>query len=135
MGFVFSVDPGEKIIGPEIFANANVEGKAVLIHTGWDRHWRSDQYFENHPYITAAAAGLLQRAGAALVGIDSYNMDGTATGDRPAHTILLGADIPIVEHLCNLQDLPADSFRFNAVPVKVKKFGTFPVRAYAVANT
>lgn len=134
-GVVFSVDPGEKIIGPETFANANVEGKAVLIHTGWDRHWRSDQYFENHPYITAAAAGLLQRAGAALVGIDSYNMDGTATGDRPAHTILLGADIPIVEHLCNLQDLPADSFRFNAVPVKVKRFGTFPVRAYAVINT
>ncbi len=133
-GVVFRAEPDQKRIGPELFANANVVGKAVLIHTGWAQHWRTDQYFEDHPHITAAAAEFLRRSEAALVGIDSYNMDGTSTGDRPAHTILLGAEIPIVEHMCHLQELPDDGFRFNAVPVKVKKFGTFPVRAYAVIN-
>ncbi len=133
-GVVFRAEPGEKSIGPETFENLSVAGKAVLIHTGWDQHWRKDQYFEDHPHITAAAAELLRQSGAALVGIDSYNMDGTTTGDRPAHTILLGADIPIVEHMCQLQDLPDDGFKFNAVPVKVKRFGTFPVRAYAVID-
>lgn len=131
---VFRVDGEGPQIGPELFENADVSGKAVLIHTGWDRHWRSDQYFEGHPHLTEAAAAYLKAAGAALVGIDSYNIDGTATGDRPAHTILLGANIPIVEHMCRLQDVPDDGFTFNAVPVKVKKFGTFPVRAYAVVR-
>jgi kynurenine formamidase len=131
---VFRSGSDQTSIGPELFAAADVKGKAVLVQTGWDRHWRTDQYFEGHPYLTAAAAEWLKNAGAALVGIDSLNIDGTATGDRPVHSILLTADIPIVEHMCNLAALPDDPFKFNAVPVKVKNFGTFPVRAYAVVE-
>ncbi|MGB3299330.1 MAG: cyclase family protein [Phormidesmis sp.] len=133
-GVVLRVKPGETTIGPELFADIDAKGKAVLIHTDWAKHWRTDQYFEDHPHLNEAAAAWLKEAGATLVGIDSYNIDGTKTGARPAHSILLGADIPIVEHMCNLQDLPDSSFKFNAVPVKVKKFGTFPVRAYAVVE-
>ncbi|MEO1623308.1 MAG: cyclase family protein, partial [Cyanobacteria bacterium J06632_3] len=121
--------------GVDLFEGSDVSGKAVLIHTGWAQHWRTDQYFENHPYLTAEAAEWLKEAGATLVGIDSYNIDSTTTGARPVHTILLGHDIPIVEHMCNLEALPDSGFRFNAVPVKVKKFGTFPVRAFAVVNS
>jgi kynurenine formamidase len=66
-----------------------------------------------------------------LVGIDSYNIDDTADLRRPAHSILLGAEIPIVEHLCGLAQLPTRGFRFTAVPVKIKGMGPFPVRAYA----
>lgn len=131
-GIVFRVKADQSSIGSALFSGADVSGKAVLIHTGWDQHWRTDQYFEGHPHLTEAAAAWLKEAGAALVGIDSYNIDGTMTGDRPAHSILLGADIPIVEHMCGLKDLPDSGFTFNAVPVKVKNFGTFPVRAYAV---
>jgi len=133
-GIVFSALAEQTSIGPDLFEGTDVRGKAVLIHTGWDRHWRTDQYFEDHPHITAAAAEWLKSAGAALVGIDSYNIDGTSTGARPAHTILLGADIPIVEHMRGLETLPASGFTFNAVPVKVKQFGTFPVRAYGVVT-
>jgi arylformamidase len=104
------------------------------VHTGWDRHWRTDAYFERHPFLTRDAAALLADSGAALAGIDSYNIDDTADGSRPAHTILLGAEIPICEHLCNLRALPAGPLRFSAVPVKVSGLGTFPVRAYAVAE-
>ncbi|CAN5737976.1 cyclase family protein [soil metagenome] len=134
-GILFHAELGQTSIGPQLFANADVKGKAVLVHTGWDKHWRTDQYFEDHPHLSASAAAWLKEAGATLVGIDSYNIDGTKTGDRPAHSILLGADIPIVEHMCRLQDVPDSGFKFNAVPVKVKKFGTFPVRAYAVVST
>lgn len=133
-GILFHAAPDQTTIGPELFTGADVQGKAVLIHTGWARHWRTDQYFEDHPHLSEAAAALLKESGATLVGIDSYNIDGTKTGTRPAHSILLGADIPIVEHMCNLQNLPNRGFKFNAVPVKVKKFGTFPVRAYAVVE-
>ena len=118
--------------GPELFAGADVKGKAVLVHTGWSKHWRTDQYFEGHPFLTEAAALWLKEQKAAFVGIDSLNIDGTATGARPVHTVLLGADIPICEHLCNLEQLPDTGFRFHAAPVKVKGFGTFPVRAYAI---
>ena len=111
---------------------AQVSGKAVLFCTGWDRHWRTDAYFEGHPHLTARAAEWLAKAGAALVGLDSLNIDGTATGERPVHSVLLGRDIPIVEHLRGLAALPATGCRFFAVPVKVKAFGTFPVRAFAV---
>lgn len=131
-GVVLHAPSEQTAIGPDLLKDIDVRGKAVLIHTGWDRHWRTDQYFEDHPHITAAAAELLKSSGAALVGIDSYNIDGTSTGARPAHTILLGADIPIVEHMRGLESLPDRGFTFNAVPVKVKKFGTFPVRAYGV---
>lgn len=109
-----------------------LDGKAVLIHTGWAKHWRTDQYFEGHIYLTEDAAIYLRDQGAALVGIDSYNIDDIRDGRRPVHTTLLGANIPIVEHMTNLDQLPDQGFRFHAAPVKVKNFGTFPVRAYAV---
>ncbi len=112
---------------------AQVGGRAVLFHTGWDRHWRSDAYFEGHPYLTERAAEWLVKAGAALVGIDSLNIDSVATGERPVHTVLLGSEIPIVEHMRGLAALPDEGSRFFAVPVKVKAFGTFPVRAFALA--
>jgi len=115
------------------FSQDEVRGKAVLVHTGWDRHWRTDQYFEAHPYLTASLAAWLVAAGALIVGIDSFNIDCIDTGERPVHTILLGHDIPIVEHLCGLSQLPDRGSRFFAVPVKVKAFGTFPVRAFAIA--
>lgn len=108
----------------------DVRGKAVLFHTGWDRHWRTDAYFEGHPHLTERAAEWLMKAGAALVGIDSLNIDSTATGARPVHTILLGEEIPIVEHLRGLAHVPDRGSRFTAVPVKVRGCGTFPVRAY-----
>ncbi|MBC7922680.1 MAG: cyclase family protein, partial [Ferruginibacter sp.] len=111
--------------------NRDLAGKAVLVHTGWDRHWRTDAYFTDHPYLTQDAAEFLVAARARLVGIDSHNIDDTVGRSRPVHTILLRHDIPIVEHLCNLAALPDDGFRFHAVPPKVKGFGTFPVRAYA----
>mgnify|MGYP002787922801 CR=1 FL=1 len=109
---------------------AEVGGRAVLFHTGWDRHWRTDAYFEGHPHLTERAADWLVKAGAALVGIDSMNIDSTATGQRPVHTALLGSEIPIVEHLCGLEAAPSRGGRFTAVPVKVKGCGTFPVRAF-----
>lgn len=120
-----------RAIDRSTFLPLDVRGKAVLVHTGWDRHWRSDRYFEGHPFLTADAAVYLRDAGARLVGIDSLNIDDTADGHRPVHSTLLGAGVPIVEHLCGLDQLPIAGFRFTAVPVKVKGMGTFPVRAYA----
>lgn len=121
-------------IGAAAFAGVDVRGKAVLVQTGWDQHWRTDAYFSGHPFLNYEAAQLLASNRAAVVGIDSYNIDDTAALDRPVHTTLLGAGIPIVEHLCNLKQLPAAGFRFFAVPVKVKGFGTFPVRAFGVVS-
>jgi arylformamidase len=121
----------ERAISRAAFADADVRGKAVLVHTGWDEHWRTEQYFEGHPFLTEDAAAYLRDSGAVLVGIDSFNIDDTAAKHRPVHTILLRAGIPIVEHLCGLERLPVSGFRFSAVPVKVKGMGTFPVRAYA----
>jgi arylformamidase len=109
----------------------DVAGKAVLVHTGWDRHWRTDQYFEGHPFLTAPAAEHLAAEGALFVGIDSLNIDDTVDGERPVHSTLLATGIPICEHMTGLEALPAGGFRFSAVPVKVKGMGTFPVRAYA----
>ena len=120
-----------RAVGREVFLPLDVRGKAVLVNVGWSRLWNTEQYFEGHTYLTRDAAEYLRDAGAALVGIDSYNIDDTADGTRPAHTILLGAGIPIVEHMCNLEPLPASGFSFTAVPVKVKGMGTFPVRAFA----
>ncbi|MCB8942596.1 MAG: cyclase family protein [Ardenticatenaceae bacterium] len=122
----------ERVVDIDLLQGRNVRGKAVLIDTGWSQHWRTDQYFENNPYLTAAAATYLRDEGAIMVGIDSLNIDNTADPTRPAHTILLGADIPIVEHLTHLHALPDANFRFFAVPVKVKAFGTFPVRAFGL---
>ena len=123
---------GLRSIGIEAIHGVNVKNQAVLFRTDWSLHWNTDEYWSgHHPFLTAEAAQYLADEGAALVGIDSYNIDDTADLTRPAHTILLGAEIPIVEHMCNLEQLPTAGFQFSAVPVKVKKFGTFPVRAYA----
>ena len=113
------------------FDIAQVKGKALLFHTGWDVHWRTDQYFEGHPHLTGELAEALVKAGVTLVGIDSYNVDSTDDGTRPVHSALLGAGIPIVEHMCGLATVPDRGARFFAVPVKVKGMGTFPVRAFA----
>jgi kynurenine formamidase len=120
-----------KAIDAPDLAGLDVRGKALLIHTGWDAHWRTDAYFEDHPFLTAAAAQLLVQLGAKLVGIDSYNIDDTRIRARPVHTILLGANVLICEHMTNLESLPDSGFRFSAVPPKVAGMGTFPVRAYA----
>jgi len=123
-----------RAIDAAAFAGLDVNGKAVLVHTGWDRHWRTDQYFEGHPFLTADAACDLSARGAVLVGIDSYNIDDTDDGRRPVHSALLAQDIPIVEHMCRLDRLPDAGFRFFAVPVKVRAFGTFPVRAFGIVD-
>ncbi len=109
---------------------ATLRGKALLVHTGWDVHWRTDQYFEQHPNLTGELANSLVDAGVTLVGIDSFNIDSTDDGTRPVHSALLGAGIPIVEHMCRLDAVPERGTRFFAVPVKVKGMGTFPVRAF-----
>lgn len=121
-----------RAINARAFDGINIKGKAVLIHTDWSRHWGKDQYFEGHTFLTKDAAEFLVEHGAAFVGIDTYNIDDTTDGTRPAHTTLLGNQIPICEHMCGLDLLPDIGFRFHAAPVKVKAFGTFPVRAYAV---
>jgi kynurenine formamidase len=119
-------------IGPELFDGRDLRGKAVLVHTGWDRHWRTERYWTDHPFVTAAAAEWLVRGGALFVGIDSHNIDDTRTRTRPVHTILLAAGIPICEHMTNLESLPDEGFRLSAAPPKVRGMGSFPVRAYAV---
>jgi arylformamidase len=127
------VGAAERGISVAAMAGLNVRGKAVLFHTGWDAHWRTERYSDGtHPFVTADAAGHLVSAGAVLVGIDSYNIDSTTDNSRPAHSILLRKGIPVVEHLCGLGQLPDENFKFFAVPVKVKDFGTFPVRAFAI---
>lgn len=108
-----------------------IRERAVLIHTGWDRYWNTEKYYENHPYLTKEAAVYLRNCGAKLVGIDSHNIDNTSGRSRPVHTTLLGAEILIVEHLCNLYQLPECGFTFSAIPPKFKGVGTFPVRAFA----
>jgi len=119
-------------VTPRDFVRVDVRDKAVLVDTGWSEHWNKNTYFDNHPYLTAEAATFLRRSGALLVGIDSHNIDDTRTkNSRPVHTILLGAEILIVEHLRGLDQLPLEGFLFSAVPPKFKGVGTFPVRAYA----
>ena len=118
------------------FNSAEVRGKAVLVHTGWDQHWRSDTYSSGqHPFLTKDAAEYLATNGAMLVGIDSLNIDDDKDGTRPAHTILLGAGVAIVEHMTNLGSLPDVGFRFFAVPPRVRGMGSFPVRAFARLDT
>jgi arylformamidase len=112
-------------------ANLDVRGKAVLLHTGWDEHWRTDAYSQDHPFLTSDGARLLLQGGAKLVGIDSNNIDDTRTRARPVHSMLLGAGVLICEHLTNLGALPDSGFRFTAVPPKIAGMGTFPVRAFA----
>lgn len=123
-----------RAISVDLFRNHDLRGKAVLVQTGWSDHWQTDAYFEGHPHLTADAAEFLVQAGAKLVGIDSYNIDNTDTGERPVHSALLAANIPIVEHMCNLAQVPRQGFRFYAVPAPVKGMGTFPVRAVVVTS-
>jgi arylformamidase len=120
-----------RAVDRDAFLKTDVRGKAVLVHTGWARHWRTEQYLEGHTFLTEAAAVHLKEQGAVFVGIDSMNIDDTSGGTRPVHTVLLGAEIPVAEHLCDLERLPLSGFIFSAVPAKVKGFGTFPVRAFA----
>src|SRR5882672_5745274 len=128
-------DSSARAITAQTLEQLEVKGRAVLFHTGWDQYWRTAKYVEGtHPFLTADLAEYLATAGATLVGIDSYNIDDTIDGRRPVHSVLLAHGIPIVEHMCNLDQLPDFSFRFFAVPVKVKNFGTFPVRAFAIAG-
>jgi arylformamidase len=125
-------DQRERPIDRLPFSADEVRGRAVLVQTRWDRHWRTEQYFEDHPYLTGELAEWLAQAGAVLVGIDSFNIDCTDTGERPVHSTLLAQDIPIVEHMCGLEAVPERGGRFFAVPVKVRGFGTFPVRAFVI---
>jgi kynurenine formamidase len=118
-------------VGRDAFSGRDVRGKAVLVRTGWDAHWGTPAYLANNPFLTAEAAAYLVAHGAALVGIDSVNIDDLGDLARPVHSALLGAEIPIVEHLCGLGQLPAEGFRFTAVPPKVAGVGTWPVRAFA----
>jgi len=118
-------------IGPDAFEGHDVSGRAVLVRTGWDVHWGTPRYLSGNPYLTAEAAEYLVKGGAVLVGIDSLNIDNLEDSARPVHSTLLGAEIPIVEHLCGLAPLPDKGFRFSAVPAKVAGFGTWPVRAFA----
>lgn len=132
---VARVDP---VAGPIIdelpMTQQQLRGRAVLIHTGWDRHWRTDAYSVGHPHLTERLARWLVEAGVILVGIDSFNIDSVTTGERPVHSVLLRQEIPIVEHMRGLQDVPDRGSRFFAVPAKVKAFGTFPVRAFVMTG-
>jgi kynurenine formamidase len=119
-----------RAISAGAFKGIPLEGKAVLLQTGWDRHWRTERYFSGHPFLTRDAAHFLLDRGVVLVGIDSLNIDDTADDSRPVHSALLGAGVPIVEHMCNLGSLPGAGFRFFAIPAKVAGFGSWPVRAF-----
>jgi kynurenine formamidase len=121
-------------IGVSAFEGREIRGRAVLVHTGWSAHWRTDRYFEGHPYLTREAAEFLRDSGATLVGIDSLNIDDTDDLSRPVHTALLGGEVLIVEHLTGLDQLPDEGASFFAVPVKVRGMGTFPVRAFALVE-
>jgi kynurenine formamidase len=132
---VVRVDAATTVIDVAHFSSVDARGRAVLVHTGWDRHWRTEDYFVGHPYLTADAATWLRDNGAVVVGIDSLNIDSIAGGERPVHSILLRAGIPIIEHMTNLGAIPDDGFELIAVPPKITGLGTFPVRAHArVAN-
>jgi kynurenine formamidase len=115
----------------EAFKGKELKNRAVLIHTGWDEHWATDRYYENHPFLTEDAAVYLRQCGVKLVGIDSMNIDDTRGNARPVHSTLLRVEILIAEHLCNLGNVPDEGFTFSAVPPKFKGAGTFPVRAFA----
>lgn len=110
----------------------DLTGKAVVFDTGWSEHFRTERYLSGHPFLTAGAAKYLVQSDVAIVGIDSLNIDDTEDKKRPAHSILLGADIPIVEHMTAVDQAPDRGASFFAVPVKVRAFGTFPVRAFAM---
>jgi kynurenine formamidase len=125
---------GRPSVDVDLLEGMTVAGRAVLLRTDWSANWGTDAYLSGHPFLTAEGAAWLVERNPALVGIDSLNIDSTGTGERPAHSALLAAGIPVVEHLCRLDHLPADGFRFSAAPAPVARLGTFPVRAYAVLD-
>ena len=130
-GIVFDRAAG-RAFDADLFEGRELEGKAVLLRSGWDAHWRTPAYGEGHPYVTRRAAEVLAAARPSLVGVDSVNIDDTQDGSRPAHTLLLAAGIPIVEHLTNLGGLPVSGFRFHCAVAPFHGIGSFPARAYAV---
>lgn len=130
-----SNDKIQKSIEVKHLENYDLKNKAVLLNTGWSKHWRTDGYFEDHPFVSEAAATYLKQSGVVFVGIDSHNIDDTNGDTRPCHSILLAEDIPICEHMTNLSELPASGFKFFAVPVKMKGMGTFPVRAFGIVKS
>jgi kynurenine formamidase len=134
-GLKVVVEDGVTAIGKSFFEEIEVKGKAVLIQTNWSKNWNTEQYYEGHPFLTESAAQYLRDNGVVLVGIDSYNIDDVSGNERPVHSTLLEAEVLIVEHMCNLDKVPNRGFLFYAVPVKVKNFGTFPVRAFAETKT
>jgi kynurenine formamidase len=131
-GVVVRAPRGVRALGAELFEGRELADRAVLVDTGWARHFGTPAYGTGHPFLTRAAAECLVARGAVLVGIDSLNIDDTSTGERPVHSLLLERDVRIVEHLVNLERLPDAGFRFFAVPVKVRGMGSFPVRAFAL---
>ncbi|MEX1073141.1 MAG: cyclase family protein [Chloroflexota bacterium] len=124
----------ERAIGPEAFQGVSVRGRAVLVATGWDERWGTPDYLSDNPFLTGEAAGWLVDSGAALIGIDSLNIDSLTDPHRPAHTAILGAGIPLVEHLTGLGALPSSGWRFFAVPPRIRGMATFPVRAFAIVG-
>ena len=122
----------ERGIGPETFAGLNPRDCAVLVNTGWSQHWGSARYFEHAPFLTAEACDALLAAGARFVGIDSLNIDDTLDPSRPAHTKLLGAGVPVCEHMTNLAAVPVTGGRLHAVPIAWIGGASFPVRAYVL---
>ncbi|MEU8510901.1 cyclase family protein [Kitasatospora sp. NPDC048722] len=134
-GVLIDATGAGRAVGPELLERHEVAGRAVLVRTGWDRHWGTEKYGDpEHPFLTVDAVHWLIAEGASLVGIDSVNIDDMADLDRPAHTGLLGAGIPIVEHLGGLDRLPASGFRLHCAPPPVVGMGSFPIRAYAVLD-
>jgi len=133
-GIKITIPKNTKCIDLEHIQGFNIKGKAVLIETSWSRHWGTDIYFEDPPYVTEQAAIYMQQKGVVFVGIDSYNIDDIKGKSRPCHSILLKHGILICEHMTNLDELPSDNFKFFAVPVKMKGMGTFPVRAFGIVE-
>jgi len=125
---------GERGIGPAAFAGFNLGGCAVLVNTAWSRHWRTPRYFEPAPFLTGEACDALLAAGVRFVGIDSLNIDDTQDPERPAHTKLLGAGVPVCEHMTNLAEVPAAGGRLHAAPIAWVGGASFPVRAYVVVG-
>jgi arylformamidase len=131
---VADVTGAGRAIGPAALPRGDLRGRAVLVRTDFSRHWGTDRYFSDNPYLTAAACQMLVAAAPAFVGIDSLNIDDIADLSRPAHTHLLGAGIPICEHMTNLGSLGSGAGRLHAVPIAWVGGATFPVRAYVIAQ-
>lgn len=135
-GVLVHLAPAHRALNVEDVTGHDLRGAALLVHTGWSRYWRTDSYGDPaHPYVSRAAAEVLAESGAALVGIDSVNIDDIGDASRPAHTLLLQKGIAVVEHLTNLHALEDRPFTFFAVPAPVKGVGTFPIRAFAAIGS